>query len=125
MGVWLSHERLRQAQIREHVMMTFIDNGIGCRPYSTPIHLKSFYTDQFGFKEGDFPNTEFADRTSIAIPFHSNLSKEEVEYVGEVLEGRAKRVAVELVLKVRGDSLILKGWLHGYDTMKVIQSGSQ
>lgn len=76
----------RQAQIREHVMKTLIDNGIGCRPYFTPIHLQSFYTEQFGFKEGDFPNTEFAGRTSIAIPFHSNLSKEEVEYVGEVLE---------------------------------------
>ena len=76
----------RQAQIREHVMKTLIDNGIGCRPYFTPIHLQPFYTEQFGFKEGDFPNTEFAGRTSIAIPFHSNLSKEEVEYVGEVLE---------------------------------------
>jgi perosamine synthetase len=76
----------RQAQIREHVMKTLIDNGIGCRPYFTPIHLQPFYTEQFGFKEGDFPNTEFAGRTSIAIPFHSNLSKEEVKYVGEVLE---------------------------------------
>jgi perosamine synthetase len=76
----------RQAQIREYVMRTLIDNGIGCRPYFTPIHLQPFYTEQFGFKEGDFPNTEFAGRTSIAIPFHSNLTKEEVKYVGEVLE---------------------------------------
>ncbi|MGI6163454.1 MAG: DegT/DnrJ/EryC1/StrS family aminotransferase [Bacillota bacterium] len=81
----------RQAQIREHVMRTLIDNGIGCRPYFTPIHLQPFYTEQFGFKEGDFPNTEFAGRTSIAIPFHSNLTREEVEYVGEVLEEGLKR----------------------------------
>ncbi|MEX0975261.1 MAG: hypothetical protein WD024_07950 [Bacillota bacterium] len=33
----------------------------------------------FGFKEGDFPVTEKAGRTSIAIPLHNNLTPEEVE----------------------------------------------
>lgn len=75
-----------QERVRNHVMKYLTDNQIGCRPYFTPIHLQPFYRKIFGFKEGDFPNSEFAGRTSIAIPFHGNLTWEEVEYVAEVLE---------------------------------------
>jgi len=76
----------RQMEIRDHVMKVLTENGVGCRPYFTPIHLQPFYRQMFGFKEGDFPVTEFAGRTSIAIPFHNNLTREEVEYVAQVLE---------------------------------------
>ena len=60
--------------------------GVGCRPHFTPIHLQPFYRAEFGFKEGDFPVTEFAGRTSIAIPFHNHLTAEEIGYVADVLE---------------------------------------
>jgi len=76
----------RQAEVRDHVMKVLKDNKVGCRPYFTPIHLQPFYRQMFGFKEGDFPMTELAGRTSIAIPFHNNLTREEVEYVAQVLE---------------------------------------
>lgn len=76
----------RQMEIRDHVMRILTENGVGCRPYFTPIHLQPFYRQMFGFKEGDFPVTEFAGRTSIAIPFHNNIIREEVEYVAQVLE---------------------------------------
>lgn len=76
----------RQMEIRDHVMKVLTDNEVGCRPYFTPIHLQPFYREMFGFDEGDFPVTEFAGRTSIAIPFHNNLTREEVEYVAQVLE---------------------------------------
>ena len=76
----------RQSEIRNHAMEVLQKNEVGCRPYFTPIHLQPFYRDMFGFKEGDFPVTEKAGRTSIAIPFHNNLMPEEVEYVAQVLE---------------------------------------
>ncbi|MDI6639176.1 MAG: hypothetical protein QME82_09795 [Bacillota bacterium] len=41
---------------------------------------------RLGFKEGDFPVTEFAGRTSIAIRFHNLLTAEEIDYVADVLE---------------------------------------
>jgi len=65
---------------------TLVENGIGCRPYFTPIHLQPFYRTEFGFREGDFPVTELAGRTSIAIPFHNHLTAEEIDYVADVLE---------------------------------------
>ncbi|MEW6106948.1 MAG: DegT/DnrJ/EryC1/StrS family aminotransferase [Bacillota bacterium] len=50
-------------------MHRFQEAEIGCRPYFTPIHLQPFYRAEFGFKEGDFPVTEFAaGHASIAIP---------------------------------------------------------
>ncbi|MGI6627869.1 MAG: hypothetical protein ACOX4K_05930 [Bacillota bacterium] len=51
--------------------------------------MQPFYVQEFGFKQGDFPNTEFAGRTSIAIPFHSNLTREEVGGVEEA-KGRVR-----------------------------------
>lgn len=77
----------RQAEIRNHVMTRLLENEIGCRPYFTPIHLQPFYREMFGFKEGDFPVTEAAGRTSIAIPFHNSLTANEVDRVVSVIEG--------------------------------------
>jgi len=76
----------RQRAIRDAVMNRFAAAGIGCRPYFTPIHLQPFYRERFGYKEGDYPHTEAAGRTSIAIPFHNHLTGSEVDYVGDVLQ---------------------------------------
>jgi perosamine synthetase len=57
------------------------ERGVQCRPYFTPIHLQPFYREMFGFKEGDFPVTERVGRSTLAIPFHNNLSREEMDYV--------------------------------------------
>lgn len=52
---------------------------MGCCPDFTPIYLGPFCRAEFGFKEGDFSVTEFADfaepagHTSIAIPFQNDL----------------------------------------------------
>ena len=54
--------------------------------YFSSIHLQPFYRADFGFKEGDLPVTEFAGRTSIAIPSHNHLTAEEIDYVAGVLE---------------------------------------
>ncbi|AOQ23327.1 GDP-perosamine synthase [Moorella thermoacetica] len=75
----------KQAAVRDHVMRRLQAAGIGCRPYFTPIHLQPFYRSQFGYREGDFPVTEAFGRTSIAIPFHNNLTAAEVDYVASTL----------------------------------------
>ena len=74
------------SKVRDHVMKQFEEAGIGCRPYFTPIHLQPFYRNELGLREGMFPVTEHAGRTSIAIPFHNHITEEEVEYVARVLE---------------------------------------
>lgn len=70
---------------RDQVLQNLRNAGIGCNNYFSPIHLQSFYQEQFGYRRGDFPVTEHvADRT-IALPFFNNLTAHQVEVVTNAL----------------------------------------
>ncbi|MFA7682188.1 MAG: DegT/DnrJ/EryC1/StrS family aminotransferase [Candidatus Peribacteraceae bacterium] len=71
---------------RDRLITHLQKNGIGCNTYFPSIHLQSFYRDMFGYKEGDFPIAESASARGIALPFYSDLLKEEVVYVCKVLK---------------------------------------
>lgn len=70
---------------RDVVIAYLSDNGVGCRPYFTPIHLQPFFRETFGYKPGDFPITEDVSDRTLALPFHNRLTKNEVDYVVESL----------------------------------------
>jgi perosamine synthetase len=59
--------------------------GVPSRPYFAPIHLQPFYRATFGFKPGDFPVTERVAASTLALPFSSRLTDEEVAYVADAL----------------------------------------
>jgi len=66
---------------RDRILEGLRERGIGCGKYFSPIHLQPFYRELLGHRPGDFPVAEaVADRT-IALPFHSRLTEEEVDYV--------------------------------------------
>ena len=71
---------------RDGVVGRLREAGIECRNYFVPIHLQPFYSDRFGFREGSFPVTEAVAARTIALPFYSRLTPEEVDYVGGSLE---------------------------------------
>ena len=73
--------RVKEGIDRDGVMGFLREHGVGARPYFTPIHLQPFYREMFGYKEGDFPITEQVSKHTIAIPFHNNLTEEEIKYV--------------------------------------------
>jgi len=82
---------------RSRVMASLAARGIDSRPYFPPIHLQPFYRQRFGYRPGMFPHAEAAGETLLALPFHPNLSAEEVERVcaalaGEVAEAEAEKV---------------------------------
>jgi len=56
-------------------------DGVPSRPYFVPIHLQPYYRERYGFKPGDFPVTEAVTQTTLAIPFFSDMSLDQVEYV--------------------------------------------
>jgi dTDP-4-amino-4,6-dideoxygalactose transaminase len=60
--------------------------GIPSRPYFSPIHLQPFYQKLFGYAEGDFPHTEKAGDTFLALPFSSVMDEEKVDYVCQQLK---------------------------------------
>lgn len=66
---------------RDKILDRLSQRGIGCRNYFPPIHLQTFYKEMFGYKEGDFPVTEYVASRTIALPFYGNLKREQVEQV--------------------------------------------
>ncbi|MGC8758254.1 MAG: DegT/DnrJ/EryC1/StrS family aminotransferase, partial [Caldisericaceae bacterium] len=55
--------------------------GVETRNYFEAIHLEPFYMEQFGFKRGDFPITEFVSDRTIALPFYTTMTEDEIDYV--------------------------------------------
>lgn len=80
--------RLERGIDRNKVIKYLNEQGVQCKPYFAPIHLQPFYKRMFGYKEGDFPITEYVSGRTIALPFFSNLKEEQIDYVvEEVKEG--------------------------------------
>jgi dTDP-4-amino-4,6-dideoxygalactose transaminase len=82
--------RLGQSVMRDEVMRRLADDGIPSRPYFTPIHLQPFYRERFGYKRGDFPVTEHLGDVSLALPFSSIMTENQVEHVCAALKAAAR-----------------------------------
>jgi len=78
---------------RDQIIEELSKRGIQTRNYFEAIHLEPFYVEQFGFKEGDFPITEFVSERTIALPFYTTMSEEEIDYVVKNLK--------EVILEVK------------------------
>jgi dTDP-4-amino-4,6-dideoxygalactose transaminase len=78
---------------RNRVMAALEDRGIPARPYFTPIHLQPFYAERFGFQRGDFPVTERAGDTCLALPFSGVMTEDQVETVCRALEDAVSAAA--------------------------------
>lgn len=85
--------RIRPPANRDRVMQCLAEKGIPSRPYFTPIHLQPFYAEKFGYGRGDFPVTEYLGDVSLALPFSSVMTEEQVgevcEHLISVVEGSA------------------------------------
>jgi perosamine synthetase len=70
---------------RDETVRVLTRMGVQSKPYLPSIHLMSFYRERFDHRVGDFPITERISGSSIALPFHSELSSAEVERVARAL----------------------------------------
>ena len=89
---------------RDQVLELLRQEGVACNNYFAPIHLQSFYREQFGYRRGDFPITEHvADRT-IALPFFNHLREEQIQAVVGALSralNQVEQTAVAMLRTVR------------------------
>lgn len=68
--------------IKRDLMVQELGNlGVPARPYFVPIHLQPYMVSRFGYQQGDFPVTEDLGRRSLAIPFSSVMTEDQVDYV--------------------------------------------
>ena len=64
--------------------------NIGVNLHYIPVHLQPYYQKHFGFKTGDFPQSEQYYREAISLPLYPDLTEEQQDYIVETLEGILK-----------------------------------
>jgi dTDP-4-amino-4,6-dideoxygalactose transaminase len=68
---------------RDELLAALQDAGIGCTVNYRAVHLRKYYTETFGYKNGDFPCAERIGERTISIPFYPRLIDKEVQYVAQ------------------------------------------
>ena len=72
---------------RDGVVRALREQGIDSKPYLPAIHLMTFYREQLGHGEGEFPVCEDVAARSLALPFFPGLTEGQVGRVAEALRG--------------------------------------
>jgi dTDP-4-amino-4,6-dideoxygalactose transaminase len=72
---------------RRNELQVFLkEHGIGTEVYyPLPLHLQSCFAS-LGYKKGDFPVSEELSKDSLALPIHSELSDDDIEYVCQTIQ---------------------------------------
>ncbi len=77
---------------RDKVIARLAERGVNCRDRFPPIHLEPLYVQMFGYKAGDYPITERVSGSTIALPFHNNLTEAEIKYVSDTLKSALEEI---------------------------------
>jgi perosamine synthetase len=72
---------------RDRLLEQMNRQGIQVSNYFPPVHLQPFMCERFGYRRGDFPLTESVSERTVALPFHTRLTEDEVAIVCGVLRG--------------------------------------
>jgi perosamine synthetase len=68
----------RRDELRNWLSSKGVETGIH---YTAPIHLQPIYRQMFGYKGGEFPNSETLCNNEVSIPMHPNLTTEDQEFI--------------------------------------------
>jgi dTDP-4-amino-4,6-dideoxygalactose transaminase len=72
---------------RDKIIKLFEERGIGYSIYyPNPLHLEKPLMELFGYKMGDFPIAERISKKVLAIPFFSEITKKEQDYVIDTIK---------------------------------------
>jgi perosamine synthetase len=71
---------------RDDVLRGLRAEGIGCNNYFPPIHLQPYMVERFGHKSGDLPVCEYVAARTIALPFFSRLTRNQIYRVCDALD---------------------------------------
>ena len=76
---------------RDAVIGELERRSVPARPYFPPIHLQPYWRERFKTEPGDFPVSEAAGATCLALPFFTTMSERQVDHVcGALAEALAE-----------------------------------
>ena len=73
--------RVRPPLGRDDVWRALRAEGVGVNVHYPPVHLQPYYRARFGFREGDYPETETATMELISLPMFHGMGSCEVRDV--------------------------------------------
>lgn len=73
-------------EYRDRLLNEMRNKNIQVSNYFPPVHLQPFMVEKFGYKPGDFPITEAASKSTIALPFYSKMKKDNVATVSKTMK---------------------------------------
>lgn len=78
---------------RDKIRQRLEEQGIASAAYFSPIHLQPFYRERFGYSEGDFPIAEKVARSTMALPFFTRMTENQVQRVCSALRAALRLTA--------------------------------
>ena len=72
---------------RDEFMDALYKRNIGTGVHYTALHLHKYFQENFGYKKGDFPNTEAVGATTLSLPLSAHLTDQDLQdVIGAVKE---------------------------------------
>ncbi len=78
--------QLPNEEIRNSLQNHLTKNGIMSRVYFNPVHLKTIYMKNYGWKEGDLKKTEQLSKKVLNIPLYPTMNKKEMDYIIKIIQ---------------------------------------
>lgn len=76
---------------RDRVMHELSGQGVPTRAYFPPAHLHPYMRQAFGYRGGELPVTEALAQRTLALPFHGQITADDVDRVVSTLERAVER----------------------------------
>ena len=73
-------------QHRDVILWELQQKGVGVAVNYRACHLYSLFRNQYGYKEGDFPEAERIGSRTLSLPLFAGLQSVEVEYVADTVQ---------------------------------------
>ena len=70
---------INKAKSRDWILNALTAENIGVGVHYVPVHLHPFYRKTFGWKNGDFPNSEWIGERTLSLPLSAALNENDVD----------------------------------------------